>query len=408
MLKRIAALAGATCMFGLGSANAQTSVCVEVELRSWEDLDLEAQAREEEPEQEASPRTVLADEALNDGEAVAEDNIAHDETLDEDDDFDDFDDEEVYEDDEDDDYDDESRAPAQQGVFVPPHYLRRLIEYRVTHMPGFEAVQEDCTQRLVVQLYPLPEGWTAFARYDGTSREEKVDRVQVDEFPALAARLTAALLNDRSLEETLSRRTVLRADSEETVRRVRGRTQVRFSIGTQIILGLLPTARSFDTPADHTFRASAPLALDAGARTTYRAWALDASLGMLVGTARQSVSGAGTGHADYTFGMTAALHFLRYISPDAAASLYGGGGASFQIHRYRVLPGPLPGSDEGLVGGGLNLDLVIGYEVMRASALSFFVEVQALLPAYGFDSENRNGSIRAWLPAGVVQIGLLR
>jgi hypothetical protein len=235
-----------------------------------------------------------------------------------------------------------------------------------------------------------------------------VDRVEVDEFPALAARLTEALLKDVSLEETLSRRTVLRADSEEAMRRVRGRTQLRFSIGTQIILGLLPTARSLDAPSDNVYRASAPLAVEAGARTTYRAWALDAYLGMLVGTARQSVSGAGRGHADYTFGMTAALHFLRYVSPDAAASLYGGGGASFQIHRYRILPGALGGSDQGLVGGGLNLDLVIGYEVMRASALSFFVEVQALLPAYGFDSENRNGAINAWLPAGVVQIGLLR
>lgn len=449
MLKQMAVLAGATWLVGLGSAKAQTSVCVEVELRSWAELDSEARAAMEDAGD--APEDALRegqDGAEDGGQDGAEDGVEGDpgrgaqvppdahvvRAL-----------------------PPGRQAPAQapaaqnpsandriqaarlqaarqqvarrqaaqaqtqaraaqqrqqaarrQPAFAPPHYLRRLIEYRVTHMPGFEAVRESCAQHLVVQLYPLPEGWTAFARYDGTSREEKVDRVQVDEFPALAARLTEALLTDQALEETLSRRTVLRADSEEEMRRVRGRTQVRFSIGTQLILGLLPTARSIDQDAEHQFRVSAPLALEAGARTTYRAWALDAYLGMMVGTSRQSVSGSGRGHADYTFGMTAALHFLRYISPDAAASLYGGGGASFQIHRYRILPGASAGSDEGLVGGGLNLDLVLGYEVMRASALSFFVEVQALLPAYGFDSENRNGAINAWLPAGVVQIGLLR
>ena len=298
--------------------------------------------------------------------------------------------------------------PVVRPVFEPPLYLRRLLEYGVTHTPGFESVPSGCAERLMVELYPLEEGWTVFARYTGSAREEKVDQVQVDELRPLAQRLVSSLLGDRPIETTLTRRSVLRDDSEGELRRVRGRGHTRFSIGTEIIVGLLPTARTADATATDEIRVSAPLAIDAGARSTYRGWALDAYAGILVGTSRQSVSGAGRGHADYTFGLTAALHFLRYTAPDSAASFYGGGGSSFQLHRYRILPGERGGDDEGLVGGGLNVDLIMGYEVMRASALSFFVEVQAHLPAYAIDSENVNGRIRAWLPAAVVQIGLLR
>jgi len=299
-------------------------------------------------------------------------------------------------------------ASLRRAQLDPASYLRRLLEYRVTHREGFEAERSGCSERLRVQLYPLETGYTVFARYSGTSREEKVDEVAMDEFRALAERLESALLGDEPIESTLTRRTVLRADSEGEMRRIQGQRQFLFGIGTLLLAGELPTAPNATLPAENRIRLVAPLAINMGTRRAFRAWALDAYGGVVIGTSRKAASLArGGGHADYTFGMGMTLHFLRYLHPDAVNSFYGGGGASFQLHRYRILPNG-SGSDAGVFGGGMNVDLVMGYEVMRASALHFFVETQAVLPAYQFESENSNGRVRSYIPGLLVQIGLLR
>jgi len=290
----------------------------------------------------------------------------------------------------------------------PASYLRRLLEYQVTHRDGFETDRQTCSEHVRVQLYPLEQGYTAFARYTGTAREEKVDEVALDEFRALAQRLASALLGDEPIESTLTRRTVLRADSEGEMRRIQGQRQFLFGIGTELLVGYLPTARDSMTPARNKIRLLAPLAVNIGARRAFRAWAFDAYAGLLIGTSRKAASRAlGGGHADYTVGMGMALHFLRYLHPDAVNSFYGGGGASFQLHRYRILPAAR-GDTRGLWSGGMNVDLVAGYELMRASALHFFIEAQVNAPAYQFDSENSNGQIRSYIPGVLVQIGILR
>ena len=79
----------------------------------------------------------------------------------------------------------------------PARYLERLVRYEVTHEVGFEAVDTGCAERIRIELYPLRMGWTVFARYTGHAREEKVDEVQLDEFVPLAQRLSRALLWDK-------------------------------------------------------------------------------------------------------------------------------------------------------------------------------------------------------------------
>ncbi|MFT5357933.1 MAG: hypothetical protein ACI9KE_005170, partial [Polyangiales bacterium] len=76
MLKRIAALAGATCLVGLGSANAQTAVCVEVEVRSWAELDSESDVEQDFAEEELAEEE-LAEEELAE-EELAEEELAED------------------------------------------------------------------------------------------------------------------------------------------------------------------------------------------------------------------------------------------------------------------------------------------------------------------------------------------
>ena len=63
-------------------------------------------------------------------------------------------------------------------------------------------------------------GYTVFARYSGHSREEKVDLVELEEFPELASRVARALLTDRPISETLTRKDVLAADSEGVLRTI--------------------------------------------------------------------------------------------------------------------------------------------------------------------------------------------
>lgn len=304
-------------------------------------------------------------------------------------------------------------VPPEAASFIvqPDLYLRRLMEHYVTHDPGFEAVREGCSQTLIVELYPIQEGWTVFARYSGHAREEKVDQVQIDEFDPLAERLARALLHDRTISETLTRTTVLRADSEARTRRIRGSTHFMLGLGTALRYGRLPTAPNETDPAQTQERLQAPLSFTLGTRNKFRAWALDVFARMNLGTAqRASRRNLGGGHADYQAGGMLGLHFLRYHDPTGVNSLYYGGGAAFELSRYTIISAQDDGvqtSPEGLWGGGLNLDILLGYEFMRATALHFFVEGNASMPTYLYHAENDSGSIRAYLPTGLVQLGLL-
>ncbi|HVV49913.1 MAG TPA: hypothetical protein VHO06_09655, partial [Polyangia bacterium] len=128
----------------------------------------------------------------------------------------------------------EVRPRGEAREVDPTLYLKRMIEYEVTHEPGFAAVAQGCQQRLVVELYQLESGWTVFARY--ADREEKVDRAQLDEFAELAQRLAFALLRNRTVAQTITRENVLRSDSERDLRTVEGSGHLIFGMGTEVRL----------------------------------------------------------------------------------------------------------------------------------------------------------------------------
>ena len=120
---------------------------------------------------------------------------------------------------------------------------------------------------------------------------------------------------------------------------------------------------------------------------------------------------AGGGHVDYSVGIGAGLDFLVYADPDAVNTLYYGGGGSFELSRYQSQgahdkSGDQP-SPSGLWGGGLDVDLVLGYEFARTSTLHFFVQGTAALPAYAFDAENSQSAIHSYVPSLAIKLGLL-
>lgn len=295
--------------------------------------------------------------------------------------------------------------------FDAPAYLRRMLEYEVTHDPSYEAVAKGCSQRITVELYPLKDGWTVFARYSGYAREEKVDYVTADEFAQLAQRLARSLLYDRPISDTITRENVLRADSEQRFRTVGVRGHALFGMGTALRVGKLPTSTEDGSGATDELRLLTPITLALGYRGKLKAWGLDAQGRVNLGTRERAASyNLGGGHADYSGGVGLALHFFRYLDPPGVTSVYLGGGASFDLAIFSLIrPEDDRGSDsrDSLVSGGLNLDLVLGYEFLRASSLHFFTQVELNVPTYVIHAESDAGTIDSYLPGAIAQVGVI-
>ncbi len=299
--------------------------------------------------------------------------------------------------------------PPDPFAIDPARYLGRMMRYQVTHEVGFEAVETDCQERLTVELYPLRAGWTVFARYSGHSREEKVDEVGLDEFTALAQRLARALLRDMPVSDTITRDSVLEADSESDLRSIDGDGHFVMALGTQVRAGELPTADG-GAVADE-LRLLTPLSFQLGYRGKYQAWGLDAFVRGALGTSKQAPKrNPAGGHVDYEAGGAFGLHFLRYLDAQGMNSFYFGGGAQFQLSVFSVIrpeDDRDSGDNEYLVGGGLDVDLLIGYEFMRASSVHFFVQGELHAPTYKFQTDVDSGGIDSYVPGGLLQIGMV-
>ncbi len=292
----------------------------------------------------------------------------------------------------------------------PARYLGRMVQYEVTHEVGFEAVEANCTERLVIELYPLRSGWTVFARYSGHSREEKVDHVQLDEFISLAQRLTTALLRDKPISDIINRENVLRADSQSDLRTIDGEGHFVIGLGTRFRFAELATATSNSGPVEDELRVLTPLDFHLGYRGKYQAWGLDAfvrgTLGVSSRSPRRNTAG---GHVDFEGAGAFGLHFLRYFDAKGVTSMYLGGGAQFQLSAFSVIkPAGSSGDErEDLFGGGLDVDLVIGCEFMRASSVHFYVQAEVHAPTYLIETEVDAGGIDAYMPGGLLQLGMV-
>jgi len=294
----------------------------------------------------------------------------------------------------------------------PTLHLRRMLEYEVTHEPGFVAVDDRCEQRLNAELYQLDSGWTVFARYSGTEREEKVDHAELDEFPQLAERIAFALLRNRPISHTITRENVLRADSEVNLRTINGTGHLVFGMGTAMRVGSLPTAQSPTTAAASELRFITPVSIQIGYRRKLRAWGLDAFGRLNLGTENTGANNNDLGgHVDYSKSGLAGLHFLHYTDAPGINSFYFGGGAAFEIAQFEVIR-PVATRTSGttrdsLIGGGLNIDLLVGYEFLRASSVHFFGQVELDAPAYILKTENDSGAINTYMPGAAAYIGVV-
>jgi hypothetical protein len=292
----------------------------------------------------------------------------------------------------------------------PTLYLKRMLEYEITHEPGFAAVEDGCQQRMVVELYQLESGWTVFARF--ADREEKVDQAQLDEFVELAQRIAFALLRNRAIGQTITRENVLRSDSEQNLRTVEGSGHFIFGMGTEIRLAQLPTAQGQAVPAAAELRILTPVSVEAGYRRKLHSWGFDAFGRVGLGTEQTGIHDNDLGgHVDYSFSLSAGLHFLRYHDAPGINSLYYGGGAAFELAFFdaiRPLAERTSTTDrDTLMGGGLNVDLFVGYEFLRASSIHFFGQLKLDVPTYLLKTENASGAIDTYMPGALAQIGII-
>jgi hypothetical protein len=292
----------------------------------------------------------------------------------------------------------------------PVSYLKRLIEYFVTHEPGFVAVAAQCQEHLDVELYPLLQGWTAFARYSGTGREERIDHLYADELSQFAERATLALLYDKPISTTILRDTVLRADSKRAAQRIRGTSHVILGLGTELRGGDLPTSQPGGSAAD-AIRVFSPITLAVGYRGKFESWGLEAVGGLSVGTSKggltQNTQG---GHVDYGGNVSLALHFLRYLNPRALTSFYLGAGGTFEVMwLYQIDPAFAEGSGSRrtFASGGFDVDVIGGVEFMRASKVQFYLQGAIILPAYAVNDGDGVKSVKTWLPGIALSLGML-
>jgi hypothetical protein len=307
---------------------------------------------------------------------------------------------------------DQSAPRANPHEIDPTLYLKRMLEYEVTHEPGYAAVSDGCAQRLTVELYPLESGWTVFARYSGTEREEKVDHAEVDEFAELAQRVAFSLLRNRAISHTITRENVLRSDSETNLRTIDGTGHFLFGMGTEARVARLPTAQGQLVPVASELRVLTPVAIQLGYRRKLGAWGLDAFARLDLGTESTGIHANDLGgHIDYTTSAFLGLHFLHYVDAPGINSFYFGGGAAFELAFFEAIrplkDRPISGERQTLMGGGLDVDFLVGYEFLRASSVHFFGQVDLEAPTYLIKAENDAGAVNAYMPGVLAQIGII-
>ena len=195
-------------------------------------------------------------------------------------------------------------------------------------------------------------------------------------------------------------------------RTVEGSGHFIFGMGTEVRLAEMPTAQGQTLAAANELRILTPVSIEAGYRRKIHSWGFDAFGRIGLGTEQTGIHDNDLGgHIDYSFSLSAGLHFLRYLDAPGINSLYFGGGAAFELAFFdaiRPLAERTPTADrDTLMGGGLNVDLLVGYEFLRASSIHFFGQVELDVPTYLLKTENGSGAIDTYMPGALAQIGII-
>jgi hypothetical protein len=148
-----------------------------------------------------------------------------------------------------------------------------------------------------------------------------------------------------------------------------------------------------------------------GYRGRYESWGLEANL-LAAGDASSTSASKNPlgGNVDFSGDGALQLHFLHYFDPRGLVSFYAGAGATFELVIFEVVRAKsawASGTRSTLLDGGLDADLVAGWELMRASTAQFFLQADVQLPAYALSNQNNDGGVHGWFPATTFKLGVM-
>ena len=271
-----------------------------------------------------------------------------------------------------------------------------MLAYEVTHEPGLRRRRRSLRAAHRRRALSARERLDGVRALLGDRAGREGGRAELDEFDELAQRIAFALLRNRPITHTITRENVLRSDSETNLRTIDGTGHLIFGMGTEVRLARLSTAQGAANRSQTETRLLTPVSIQLGYRRKLRAWGLDAFGRINLGTENTGIHANDLGgHVDYGWSGLLGLHFLRYLDATGVNSLYFGGGAAFELASFNVVRPVRDRTDnshDSLVGGGLNLDVLIGYEFLRASTIHFYGQIELNAPTYVIKAENDAGA----------------
>jgi hypothetical protein len=278
-------------------------------------------------------------------------------------------------------------------------FFERYMRYTITHEKGYSAVKTNCQQTIHVELYPIPQGWSVFAHYTGTSQEISLNILKHEEIQAFSERIVTALLHNKTFKTTLNRYNVMSHDSHKRLRKVKGESQAYFG------LGVSPRIAYLGTEIDNRdWVLSRPFIFRVGNKYSYRNWTV--AIGATAGLETNSTSmlqANKNGQVRFANEVGLNSHFLYTPDISHLVGVYYGAGSTLKIQTFRAMG---EYNDQYLYGSGLDLDFILGYELFRASGREVFVQGEVNLPTYLLQSRKANGFIDSYTPATTLIMGV--
>ena len=280
--------------------------------------------------------------------------------------------------------------------------FRRYLEYSISHEKGFEHSQTQCTQKVVVELYHTSGAWSAFARYSGTSREEMVDRLYPTEIKSFSERIIPALFHNKSLKSTLNRNNVIGADSYKKNKKVKGESNMSVAIGASPRVGRFQTKSGNSLKSEPIFYTATVIEL--GSKYRYEDWTVAAVMGGSFNPNLNSLlTEDKTGEVRFSHELGLGLHFMYSPNITGLKGIYTGGGGTFNMQTFKAFG---KYSDQNLYAGGMNLDILLGYEMFRVSKLGVFIQSEINLPTYIAQGRKTSGHVNTWTPGATLLAGV--
>jgi hypothetical protein len=159
------------------------------------------------------------------------------------------------------------------------------------------------------------------------------------------------------------------------------------------------------------YRFFSPVQAFLGYRGRFESWGLETVFMGGMGTSVTAVTNNPYGgHVDLAGDAAVQMHFLRYFDPRGVTSFYLGAGSTFEVLVFQATAPVAERSDHlrsYLLGGGVDVDLLMGWEFMRASTAQFFLQAEAQLPTYVLSNENQDGNIHSWFPAATFKLAVM-